>query len=324
MLFICVGLVVGISFGEFTQVVQAKKKEVYAMNVIVSGNEFWVECKQAFENIGKVYGVETRYGGPLGTDVTEQIADLDTYLAEEIDGLILNPVVPAAEVSITNKLIEAGIPVVCLLNDVPDSKRLAAFVTPNELSAGKAGEYLAKRMGYKGKCVISYSHAGSVEQERRAQGYKDVIEKYPDMELVGVIEDKYDSTIGARDLKPLLVKYPDIKAVMGCNNRSGVGAAIALREMGYKPNEVLVSTWGFDVDVVQLIKEEWVHAGCAERSYYMTVLAFNVLYAYNHNLIYPTTMPWKKHGITLPFPDITGIPTVLVTKENADAFRRLK
>jgi len=324
MSFIFVGLLVGIYFGGFTQAVQAEEKEVYAMNVVVSGNEFWIESKEALKNIEKAYGVKIKYGGPLGTNVTEQLADLDTYYAEEIDGLILNPVVPHAEISIVNKLVEAGIPVVTIWNDVPDSKRLCYLTAPNRQQGQITGEYLAKRMGYKGKCVISYSHAGSVEQEARAQGYKDVIEKYLDMELVGMIEDKYDSAIGARELSPLLVKHPDIKAVMGCNNRSGVGAVTSLREMGYEPNEVLVSTSGFDVDVLDLIKKEWISTGCAFHSYFLTVLAFNILYAYNHDLIYPTTMTLKEYGIGFPFPDVIGIPIELITKENADAYYRLK
>lgn len=225
-----------------------EEKQVFAMNVIVSGVPFWIDTKDAWAEIGEVIGVETRFGGPLDANSAEQIADIDTLIAEEIDGLIIAPTDSAALVPSINKAVDAGIPVVTYLIDAPDSKRLTYVTSALEESSHIVGEFVAKETGYKGKAIIQIAEAGNQEQEGRAQGFKDIIEKYPGMELVGIVENKYDENIGARDIKAMLVVNPDVKFIFGANSRTGVGAAIALREMGYKPGEVIVTGWDYDED----------------------------------------------------------------------------
>jgi ribose transport system substrate-binding protein len=299
----------------------AMEKEVYAMNVVVSGVPFWIDTKDAWADLGEASGIKTTYGGPLDTDSAKQIADIDTLIAEEIDGLVIAPTNSEALVPSIDRAVEAGIPVITYLVDSPKSKRLCNVTSALEESSHIIGEYAAKMMGYKGKCIIQYAVPGHEEQEGRAQGFKDIIEKYPGMEFVTLVENKYDENIGAQNIKPLLVAHPDVKAIFGCNSRTGVGAAIALREMGYKPGEVIVTGWDYDEDALDLIKEGWIQATGAQHSAFMTSVCFSILYMYNRGLLYPRSLSWEDRGVN-PTPDIIKIPIMLVTKENVDAFYR--
>jgi len=110
-------------------------------------------------------GVETRWGGPLGTDVSEQLANMDTYIAQRVDGIIILPVDSAALTPTINRAVEADIPVVTFLSDSADSKRLCFVTSPLRESTHVGGEYLAKILGYEGKVAISYAVAGHDEQE---------------------------------------------------------------------------------------------------------------------------------------------------------------
>lgn len=322
VLAICIAL----ALGGFSQITQAQEKEVYAINVAVSHLPVWSDARDAQKVIEKVYGVKVIYGGPTSLDVAEQTADIDTLIAEEVAGIILYPADPVALAPAINRAVEAGIPVVTFFSDVPNSKRLVTITVSYEKTAEIQAEIIAKLLGYKGKVVVSLSSVGQLTEEWRLQGYKTVIGKYPDMELVGIVQDAFDPGIGAREIKPLLVLHPDIKAIMGTNSRSGIGAVMALRESGYKPGEVLVLACDYDEDTLDLIKEGWIQVSNANRNSYVTALAFSVLYQYNHGrngLIYPKAMPWEKYGVH-GIGEKIEIPLVVITKENVDAFYRVE
>jgi len=299
----------------------AQEKEIYILIANWSGDAFWIDAREGLEEVGKLLGVETRFTGPLDSDLTKQIADIDTAIAIGVKGIIIPPVDPEALVPAINRAVEAGIPVVTFLNDSPNSKRLLFVTTPVRESTHYGGEYLANLLGRKGKVGISYGSAGEWEQEERAAGYIDIINKYPEMEFVAMVEDQYDYGVGLSNVKSMLIAHPDLDAIVGVNATSGAAIGGALRELGYKPGEVKVIAYDKNEDVLDFIKEDWIQASLVQRTFIQAVLAVEILYWYNHGLLYPKKMQWKEHGVS-PLPEVMDTGVFLCTKENADAFYR--
>lgn len=299
------------------------KKETYILDLAAGENPFWVDARQTYEAIKDVYPVKAQIGGTLGVDVSKQIANMDTYIAEEVDGIILVPIDGAALTDAVNRAVDAGIPVVTWLNDCPKSKRLTFVTSPFEASTEVGGEYIAKLIDYEGKCAISMALVGMEEQEGRAQGYKNIINKYPGMELVGIVEDKYDERTGANQLKPLLTKHPDVKAIFGCNARSGKGAVMALQEMNYKPGDIKIAAFDYAQDTLDAMGKRWIQCSHAQRSSYMTLLCFQLLYSYKHKVLYPPKGKWEEFGVPSA-PKKIVVPITLITQDNYKAFYRYK
>lgn len=313
-----VGLLMGVLFGGLT----AYAKETYVLDVAACENPFWIDARQTFDAIEGVYPVDTKVGGTLSVDVGSQIANMDTYIAEEVDGIIISPIEGASLADAINRAVEAGIPVVTWLNDSVGSKRLSFVTSPFEESTEAGGEYIADLLGYKGKCVISLALVGHEEQQGRAQGYKNIINKYPGMELVAVIEDHYDERTGANLLKGVLTKHPDVKAIFGCNARSGKGAQIAVQEMGYKQGEIKIAAFDYAEDTLDGIRDGWIQCSHAQRSAYQVLHCFQLLYAYNHGLLYPQKGKWKEYGVpSAPVVEVVNI--TLIDPENYEAFYRV-
>ena len=124
LLVLCVLILGGVLSGGFSSAAVAQEKEIYMMIANWSGDAFWIDAREGLEEVGKLLGVDTRFTGPLDSDLTKQIADMDTAIAIGVKGIIIPPVDPEALVPAINRAVEAGIPVVTFLNDAPNSKRL--------------------------------------------------------------------------------------------------------------------------------------------------------------------------------------------------------
>ena len=302
---------------------QIQSKRLFAMNVVVSGVPFWTDTRETWERIGMtVEGVETSFGGPMDTDSSKQIEEIDALIAQKVSGIVIAPCDSASLGPAIDKAVAAGIPVVTYLTDSPNSKRVCYVTSSLEAASRLIGEYVAGVGGSKGKVIVSVGAAGSEEQQRRAAGFKEIVAKHSGMELVQIIEDKFDDAKGTEEIKAALVKTPDLRFIFGCDSRSAAAAVTALKELGKKPGEVLVSAWDYDSDVIKLIKEGWVQASGAQQSSFMTLLCFGILQAESKGYLYPQSLDLKKFGVP-PLPPMIEVPITLITRTNADAYSRV-
>jgi ribose transport system substrate-binding protein len=292
------------------------RSRVYAMNVVVSGVPFWIETKATWAKLGNSWPKsKMTFGGPLNTDPQRQIEEIDALIAQKVDGIVIAPADSKSLAASIDRAVEAGIPVVTYLVDSPESKRLTYIASDQEADGSRIADFVAKRLGGKGSIVISYAQAGNAEQEGRLGGFRRAIANYPSIKILQVVEDKYDETVGSESLKPILAQHGDLSAIVGLDSRAAAGAVIAIREAGIKPGQVLVTGWDYDNDLIKLIEAGWVQASVAQRSEFMTLLAFSVIR--DANLV----GSGDKSGHRI-IPTTITIPTDLVTKENCRDFLR--
>jgi len=299
---------------------QSKKSTTYAMVGVASGAPFWLDIRAAWSTAGAASAdVRTIFEGPSDTDAQKQIDETEALLAKGIDGLIISPADSAALIPTISKAVDRGIPVITYFIDAPGSKRLAYVASELESSSIRMGEFLTAKAGHAGKVIIVYARAGNSEQEARRRGFEELIKRYPALQLVGVVEDDYDERKGAEQIKPLLIKHPDVKFIFGAHSRAAVGAVSALRELGYKAGQVSVSGSDTDQDVLDLIKEGWVQGSVAQQTTYMTAMMFGILEANRLGYLYPKERSFKENGIR-PLPENIIVPIILITSENISGF----
>lgn len=322
-----VGLIAGFSLGRRslsdqdgppgTHTQPAMGSREYAMNVVVSNVPFWIETRKTWEAIGKALpGVGMTFGGPPSTDAQLQAEELDALIARRVAGIVIAPADSDGLTAQIDRAVAAGIPVVTYLIDAPKSHR-ATYVAPDQEAAGRSvARYVAQQIGETGQVAIAYAQAGNAEQEARVAGVRDALRQFAGIQEVALFEDKYDERIGAEALQPILTKHPDLRAVIGCNSRSALGAATALREAGRQPGQVIVTGWDYDNDLIRLIDQNWAQASVAQPSEFMTYLAFSVLRG--------TEWPGLSGGSGgRPFAsERIVVPTTLITKQNAKAYLR--
>lgn len=297
----------------------AQPIKTFAMNVLVSGVPFFNDTQDTWRAMGAGLNVKTIYGGPLDTDAQKQIQQIEAMIAQRVDGLVIAPTDSAALAPVINRAVDAGIPVVTYLNDVPQSKRLVSITAEREEGGLRVGRSVVGQSAGPAKGIIMFSQVGNEEQEGRRRGFEMLAREVKTLQIVATVSDKFDETVGATQLRPLLAKYPDVNYIFGCGSRSAVGAVSALKELHYKPGQVTVTGWDYDEDVLDLISQGWVKVTAAQNTPYMTQLAFNVLKARVGGWLYPINRLFEENAVR-PVPEKIVVPIDLVTAANSKGY----
>lgn len=284
--------------------------------VSAMGNlEFFNAHKYGWKWGGEALGVKTSYVGPAEYDMNAMVAAFDQAIAKKPKGICVFAVEPVLTPEI-NKATEAGIPVVTILGDLPDSKRIA-YVGSFQHDLGYTGGIaIAEALGGKGKVAI-LSIPGVQMFDDREAGYRDAFANYTDIEVVQVGDTKADTVTAVNVAKDIMQRNPDLAAFVGTDSTAGIGAATAVEEAG-KSGQVKVVAMDRNSDILQKIKSGTLTGTVAQDDAAMAFWCLQVLFNFAHNQA-PLTSDNKAAGV------VTG-PTNLFTwvnyidKDNVDYF----
>jgi ribose transport system substrate-binding protein len=283
---------------------------------IVTQVPFWADHRAGLEAAATDLGVKTTFTGPLDFDTAGQARQLDEIIARKPAGLLIFPGDAAALAPGIDRAIEAGIPVACIIGDVPGSKR-STFLGISNFDAGRVGaEMLAEAIGGKGKVLLGTFPAPSTLE--RVEGYKSVFaEKYPDIEVVDVVNDKADPSYAPTAYAQALQAHPDVVGIGGTDGDSGKGAALAVIEQG-KVGTVKIVAMDRNSDMLPYIADGTIYGAVAQKSWLESYLAVHLLDWLGQSKI-KIVADSAAAGIN-PLPESVSTGVMLVTKDNVASF----
>jgi ribose transport system substrate-binding protein len=155
--------------------------------------------------------VEVIWRGPENADQLRQKEILESFITQRVDGIAISCLNGDFLTETINKAVDAGIPVVTWDADAPKSKRIA-FYGVDDLAAGRIlGEQAASLLDGKGKVAIITSY-GATNLERRLQGVREALAKYPDIRIVETYDIKEDPVHCGEIIASGTNRYPDLGA----------------------------------------------------------------------------------------------------------------
>lgn len=309
------GVGASLPLGATPAAAQARDDEFVFLSVVTQV-PFWADHRAGLEAAAADLGVKTTFTGPLDFDTAGQARQLDEIIARKPAGLLIFPGDAAALAPGIDRAIEAGIPVACIIGDVPGSKR-SVFLGISNLDAGRiGGEMLAEAIGGKGKVLLGTFPAPSTLE--RVEGYKAVFaEKYPEIEVVDVVNDKADPSYAPTAYAQALLAHPDVVGIGGTDGDSGKGAALAVIEQG-KVGAVKIVAMDRNPDMLPYIADGTIYGAVAQKSWLESYLAVHLLDWLNQSKIKIVADP-AAAGIN-PLPDTVSTGVMRVTKDNVAAF----
>jgi ribose transport system substrate-binding protein len=286
----------------------AASNEEYIYVSAMGNLEFFNAHKYGWKWAGEALGVKATYVGPADADVNAQVAAFDQAIAKKPKGIAVFSFDPVLTPEI-NKAIEAGIPVVTILGDLPDSKRIA-FVGSHQYDLGfVGGTKLAESLGGKGKIAV-LSLPGTQMFDDREAGFRAAFAAYPDIQVVQVGDTKADTVTAVNVAKDIMQRYPDLAAFVGTDSTAGIGAATAVKEAG-KVGQIKTVAMDRNSDVLQAIQDGTLTGTVAQDDAAMAFWAMVVLYNYTHHQA-PLTVDNAKAGV------LTGPTTVYMNVNYID------
>lgn len=300
----------------------AAPPETYVYVSCVTQVPFWIDQKQALTDVGQALGVKAVFTGPTTADPQAEASTLDQIVASKPAGIMVFPCDEKAMVPGINRAVEAGIPVITMIGDVPSSRRFT-HVGINNYRAGEEGaKLLAAAIGGKGKVVVGTFQAAGVLD--RMRGYKDYLAKnYPDIKVAAVVDDHADPSYAPQAYAAAIAANPDLAGIGGTDGDSGVGAARAVIEAG-KKGKIQIVAMDRNEDMLNYIADGTITAAVAQKSYLETWLAVQLLYALHHNSGPGKMLPdWKAAQVN-PLPEDIDTGIMPITKANVGQFRHKK
>ena len=209
----------------------------------MGANEVWNACAEGFQAAAAAIGAEAIVVSPTTpNDVNQMNSMIETAIAEGIDGIVTQALNPGAQAPIFAQLDEAGIPF-CLVNsDAVDSNRLGFIGTGDELGVvgGKAVVDAMAERGEEIRFATALFELTAPIAISLHNAYLSELRKSPGFEEVVVIHTASDQLQSVTEWTNAFMTYPEINAGMNICGFGGLGAARAMRELGYEPGEVIM------------------------------------------------------------------------------------
>jgi ABC-type sugar transport system substrate-binding protein len=184
-------------------------------------------------------------------DVARQLSQIQNFIAQGVDAIIVNPVDTDATPAMTRLAAEAGIPIVYVnrqpadLDSLPSS---AAFVGSNEAESGTlATRAVCRMLTEAGKTdagiVVMMGELSNQAARQRTQDVHDVIAT-PECQFIKVVEQQtgnWRRTEGHDLMANWLSAGTRFDAVVSNNDEMAIGAIRALKAAGYDMSAMIVA-----------------------------------------------------------------------------------
>ena len=164
-------------------------------------------------------------------DNQKQIADIEYFMDEGADLIVVAPNEAEAIAPVIEKAYDRGIPVV-LVDRKIDSDHYTAYIGADNYDMGhQIGTYIANRLHGKGNIVELTGLKGSTPARDRHQGLIDALADEPGIRIVATADAGWFQQSAERAFDSILARQPLIDLVFAHNDRMASGAhEAAVRE----------------------------------------------------------------------------------------------
>lgn len=229
-------------------------------------NPFFTIIADSLTREAKAHGFDVVVND-AARDVSEQSRHIDSYIAQGVTAIVLNPADRLAIGPAIRKANEAGIPVfTCDLQCSAEDVRIAGHVGTDNFQGGRlAGEAMIEALGETGGQVLILHFKQANSCVLRVQGFREVIDAWNDgrdtgkIEIVAELEGGGLQDEGFRATSDALQAHPSLSGIFAINDPSALGAWTALKQAG-KTDDVTIIGFDGQLEGKQAILEGKIYA----------------------------------------------------------------
>ncbi|NWD67233.1 sugar ABC transporter substrate-binding protein [Pseudomonas gingeri] len=205
-------------------------------------DNFMTYVRNGLEAAAKQENVQIQFEDAQG-DVVRQLNQVEGFLSQKVDAVIVLPVDTAATASMTRAAVEAKTPLV-YVNRHPDERVLpkgVVTVASNDIEAGQLQmRYLAEKLGGKGSLAIIMGDLAQNATHDRTEGVKQVLKDYPGIKIVEQQSAEWQRNKGMDLTSNWLLAGTQFDAIVANNDEMAIGAAMALQQAGKAKGEIAI------------------------------------------------------------------------------------
>lgn len=244
------------------------------------GFDFWDSVRKGAEcAASKMTDVKVQWDGVAAeTDVTGQVNLLQNFLTRQVDGLVYAATDAKVLAQVTQDAQSRNVPVINIdsgTNPQPDN--VPVFATDNVAAARKAADLLADALG-PGDHKVAFIpfQPGTVTNDQRTRGFKEGLEKHPNLKLVAEQSSNSDPITALSVTENILTANPDLDGIFAANEPGVVGATNALNQVG-KAGRIKLIGWDASPDEVKGVTSGAITALVVQNPFRMGFASVNAM-----------------------------------------------
>jgi ribose transport system substrate-binding protein len=293
---------------------ETEKYILVAANINLS---YWQEAQAGFMDAAHGLGVKAEFRGPTFYSPEEELKVFNEAAAQHPSGILVAPGRPELFTAAINDAIAAGIPVIAMDTDAPDSKRILYIGTDNRQAGMESGRQIARLMNGKGRLVV-VTVPGQLNLEERLRGAEEVFAKYKDLKIIHTLDDQGDPRAANDQVSALFAKKETIDGFLCLEASGGPGVAETLHRLNLG-GQIPVVAMDKNPETLDFIEQKVISATLAQKPYTMAFYGLRFLDDLHHNVVHEFK-DWRT-APTSPLPARVDTGTSVINADNLAAFR---
>ncbi|MBL7646725.1 MAG: substrate-binding domain-containing protein [Candidatus Hydrogenedentes bacterium] len=218
--------------------------------IVFQEDQYFHLIQQGMRDAADRLKVELMVNNSFGA-LDKEIAIVDTYLANQVDALVVAPLSPQSSIPALKRAHDKGIPVVTydahVDADFPASNIRSDQVELGRITGEAARVFIETKLGGKAKvAIVQYIALAPETASQRVKGFKDEITKLPGVEIV-TEQDAWLAPEATSLVENMLTANPAIDLIWAANEGGTVGAVNAAATANKKNTGHHVYVFGTDM-----------------------------------------------------------------------------
>lgn len=215
----------------------------------------------------KIHLPDLNYNVPLMTELIEQ------EIAAQVDAIIVQGIQDADYIAALEKAKESGILVVLIDTDLTAFQADLYVGTDNYAAGVEMGNRLVEVTGGKANVAILSGAPGYPNLEERIQGIQDVVDDYPDAQILRVEYNQYDAMTVMEKYYTILRENPEVDTLLAIEGTGG-------QTLGQMATTAFAHVLVFDdsEECIQGVRKGLFDGIIGQQNYEMGVLCVEELY----------------------------------------------
>jgi len=205
-------------------------------------DNFMTYVRSGLEAAAKQQDVQIQFEDAQG-DVVRQLNQVEGFLNQKVDAVIVLPVDTAATANITRAAVAAKTPLV-YVNRHPDERTLpkgVVTVASNDIEAGQLQmRYLAEKLGGQGNVAIIMGDLAQNATHDRTEGARQVLKDFTGIKIVEQQSADWQRNKGMDLTSNWLLAGTQFDAIVANNDEMAIGAAMALQQAGKAKGQIAI------------------------------------------------------------------------------------
>jgi ribose transport system substrate-binding protein len=269
--------------------------------------DFWTIARRGVEQADKeLPDVDAEFRITADGTAAEQQRVIDDLLTKGVDGIAISPVDPQNQTALIDAAAKRAV-VFTQDSDAPQSARTCYIGTDNVAAGRQAGQLIREAIPDGGPIMLFVGKLDARNAQERVQGIKEVLAG-SNIRIIDVRTDDADDVRAKANAADTLVRYPDIKGLVGLWSYNGPAILNAVREAG-KVGRVRIIAFDEADETLAGIKDGAIHATVVQQPY-----------EFGYQAIKRMAQAVRGDRSFIPQTKQIIVPTLVVSRTNVEEF----